>query len=715
MDSYRIPSLGFGSRSLTNSTVEVIDTGLPASRQDAISRRRLEVLLAAVLSIGLISASSAIAWQAGSYLLPRVDLESLRPLFIEPYWFHLKPEPVERLAYLTAVVVTYPATVLSIWIARRLVGNRLSEVSQFILLAALSSSLFIFAAASSTFSHVVSGPPRVVGTQKTLTILLAAGCLSAALLFVLLRLPASRAESVLLRRTEGYSPIIIFAIVLAALAQRIRSADMIAGDGHFEAVFYSVSQVMAGKTLLADLPAQYGLYAEILAPIWWFAGRSVLAFSLTMVALQLIATVCVVTVSRHLIRLEWLYIVSSLSLIWLLGSLWSTAFITVKGSEYFQIWPLRFLFPAVATYWFLRMSENSCSTWRVLGAGIISGLAVAWNLDSGVPVAGAFIAYFVTRLIFLSTRREDLQKLALLLVSSATTLSLFLVYLDMKSEGAVDLESWFRYQSVFYATGFGMLPMKSWDAWIAVYGLYIVGLVTSLYGCATKSYTVRLQTLTFLSVLGIGLFTYFEGRSHPKTLAFVCWPAVLIAFVMADLLLKAARSSRSRWSIGWFALPAVTLAVSLSVAWVLSVPTLLSVSYETLRKIALMQTSKTDRAVEFITQKVGRDPSAAIIAHAQGSYFAQSGLASAVPGPGIFEIVLQEDVEAMMRFLEEHPVSHVFVQTRREADRPPIYDALLPPYQDLLEQYEIEDRSETLLYLVPKRERGDSSLGRERD
>jgi hypothetical protein len=46
--------------------------------------------------------------------------------------------------------------------------------------------------------------------------------------------------------------LLVFVLVLTA-GTRPRTADMVVGDLHFEAIFYAVTQVVAGKTLLVTL------------------------------------------------------------------------------------------------------------------------------------------------------------------------------------------------------------------------------------------------------------------------------------------------------------------------------------------------------------------------------------------------------------------------------------------------------------------------------
>jgi hypothetical protein len=62
---------------------------------------------------------------------------------------------------------------------------------------------------------------------------------------------------------------------------------------HFDAVIYTVSQVVMGKTLLADLPSQYGLFPEFIAPLFRLIELSTLSFTAVCAAMQVASMCCV--------------------------------------------------------------------------------------------------------------------------------------------------------------------------------------------------------------------------------------------------------------------------------------------------------------------------------------------------------------------------------------------------------------------------------------
>ena len=44
--------------------------------------------------------------------------------------------------------------------------------------------------------------------------------------------------------------------------------------------------------------------------------------------------------------------------------------------------------------------------------------------------------------------------------------------------------------------------------------------------------------MLFLAILGVGLFAYYQGRSHPFNLNAVIWPAIIMLFLVTDRIVR---------------------------------------------------------------------------------------------------------------------------------------------------------------------------------
>jgi hypothetical protein len=86
----------------------------------------------------------------------------------------------------------------------------------------------------------------------------------------------------------------------------------------------------------------------------------------------------------------------------------------------------------------------------------------------------------------------------------------------------------FYYQNIFYNTGYGMLPMPYFHMWNIVLYTYLLGLVYTLTKVMKPSICSHSVQVFFLTVLGLGLFVYYQGRSHDEVFSFVWYPAIII-------------------------------------------------------------------------------------------------------------------------------------------------------------------------------------------
>jgi len=93
----------------------------------------------------------------------------------------------------------------------------------------------------------------------------------------------------------------------------------------------------------------------------------------------------------------------------------------------------------------------------------------------------------------------------------------------------------------------------------------------------------------------------------------------------------------------------------------------------------------------------------AILAPAQSVYFAETGMASAVAGPGLVEAVLLRDFERILQALVDVPVKHLFIESDEAG-------AIVQRYAPLLDCYIVTGRVDRLLHLAPNGRCGSSRL-----
>ncbi|MGB8352256.1 MAG: hypothetical protein WCD79_00050, partial [Chthoniobacteraceae bacterium] len=461
-----------------------------------------------------------------------------------------------------------------------------------------------------------------------------------------------------------------------------------AWEVHFQAVAYSLTQLYAGKPLLTASPPLYGYYAEFLLPVFKVTGLSVFKFCVAMGVLQGVALAAIVSVVLRHLRLPLVKLFCYAALLYFVGS---TCLVGRRAFDpVFQYWPIRFVFPALSIPVYLWAARRGkASGWVALG--IFSGLALMWNLESGIAVAGAVLFTLGVEAIGAWRAKRAGEKrhglfvalliVALLIVAGAmvVTGAVFWLGLEMQTGWRAPMHETSEYQRLFYESGLMMEPMPlAAHPWWLVIATYLLGLGFGLHGllggrlgrpyrageilgasvpgalpqtvvgrpvgagndaslkCMTDTRFARLAL--FLSILGTGLFTYYQGRSVDFNLMNASWPALLLGFLMVDRLLRAIRARMLPRGMGWVALPAAYLGLMAVVMMPGAVARCWSFGKgqwgAELSSQVEKKTDRIDRRVAFIRDHVGADRDCVILADYQAAYFMETGLRSSLDAPG---------------------------------------------------------------------------------
>jgi Concanavalin A-like lectin/glucanases superfamily len=447
------------------------------------------------------------------------------------------------------------------------------------------------------------------------------------------------------------------------------------GPMDWNTVFYGVSQAAAGARPMFDFTAQYGYYSALLKP--WFAltGLSVLTFTATMAVLQGFSMACIGWVLWRLMRSAGLLVLCMAALGWLM--------VTWLGI-YFAYYPIRLLFPAVsvlAVYCYMVRPTAA----RAAGFGaLLGGPGVWWNLDSGVVALGSWVCVLAIEALSEQLRGTPTARTAWRRAGigvGAAALGFAAIYLALSADAwrFLNLRQLVRFQEVFYISGFCMLPMPlAPHLWEVIAGIYLAGLIYGLSGAIRAG---RLAPgagmILHLSVLGTGLFAYYQGRSHDYNLVHACWPAVCLAFLFADRLLAAARLGLLPRVFAAGALPAALLGGACLVCSWEHVPSVIALHWSWLREGFSRNppSSLVTDAAQYIASAMGEpnapgghrskgDSNCAILSPNQATYFAMLGMRSALQGPSIYETFLKRDFDDLDGQLRSRRIRHLFVEDR---------------------------------------------------
>jgi hypothetical protein len=471
-------------------------------------------------------------------------------------------------------------------------------------------------------------------------------------------------------RSFGILFIYLSLVLVIVLAWRIISINSVTTDisysQHLDPIAYVVSQVIQGKKLLVDLPSQYGLYPELISWIFTVVRPSVLGLSVIFGLLQLIAMLAIFYVGCRYIRSR--YIQAIFGLVLLIATNATSTYLVNQIDQYFQYWPIRLITPALALFTF-NLYLRRPTLLRLFFCSQLSAVSLLWNVDTGVVVTFSTLIYLTVVAIFkcrvegLFSLRSVVYKLKEAVFFISITLISTCIYfflLIYQHNAPINTDWLLGYQKLFYGLGYYMLPMPtSRDPWIAVVLVYAIGLLIFFAAKFTNTDSKKADMIFYLSIVGIGLFSYYQGRSHPLNLVNVSWPALLIIAIITDSYLKISLTRPRAW-VALIAPSLVMAALNLSaLALIVKFPKIIAdvsnfVASRNINSDPIIQSE-----LHFINAFSNRD-TCAIFSKRQGIYHLELGIQSPIPGPSIVETVLKHDRAMQLNALRNGSVKCLF-------------------------------------------------------
>jgi len=445
-------------------------------------------------------------------------------------------------------------------------------------------------------------------------------------------------------------------IFLYGLSDLSTVDDSYVFTNHFNVIFHSVVQVFQGKELLADFIHQYGLYPHFLEPLLKVTGLGVFTFSTVMGGMTLLS---------FYFLLRTLLAATALRTVALLGFLAAVTFCYVFKAmaaydPYFQYFPLRSFFPALAA-WLMTGYVTSRTTQRFAALYVVAGCAVLWNPESGIVV---LVAVLLTTLYDAYPRvglRGSLIAAGTGTGIAAAVIALFSGYLFVRYGFFPDYAELIRFIRLFYVTGYFMLPMPVFHPWNLVALIYIAGLGWGIGALADGRVTHRTTIVTFLSLLGIGLFTYYQGRSHNEVFPLCIYPAFMVTAIFIDRLLERGSENRIALRVGLCGIVLLSFIAGGLYKGGLSLiygPFGVATRYNTYRRT---EPSELMKRVEFVRRNTGKGEQVLILSTHSGIYHLASQTTNPVRIPSILEVVLTEDYRRILQHLEDASCRKLFV------------------------------------------------------
>lgn len=284
-------------------------------------------------------------------------------------------------------------------------------------------------------------------------------------------------------------------------------------------------------------------------------------------------------------------------------------------------------------------------------------------------------------------------------ISLTTVVVLYTSFTLLKTGTTPSIAIITQYQKLFLA-GFMMIPLPSFPhTWNIVFLIYLSGLIYSIKGLfEVREDTVRDSIIFMLSILGIGLFVYYVGRSHDMTLKGPAYVAILILTIFADILIDQFRKN-GFWVSGG------TCVAILILYFLFSAPvSILYNAKDLLEKVQFGFFSLTDNGnqqhsnnVQFIKKHTYVGEKILILATGfDGPYYGESGTVCAVNLPSSSDYFFRTEIAELISYLKTNKSGKVFVY-------PAEYDFPDTEINYVLKNYyEIIERSNDKMTLLQK-------------
>lgn len=587
----------------------------------------------------------------------KLEIEQLYAAFpFDAVGVALRPEPAETLTYVVLVLATPLALAIATAIQRRVHTSGGADALWALVFFAVGAA---FLGTDENWRGLIEQAVSRAGSWMLAS-------LTACVLIVLVaRLHDRRPRSGPIRL--AYWIMLTALVALAAAVTvwwRVFDVGLLDANSpaayHYDAVAYSLAQIVKGGTCLYDVIPLYGCYGEFVAPLVKLLGYSTLLVTLLLALAQAVSLAGLTVFCRFLIRNPVGFVAATLGVVLVTNRI---VYIGALDPGFANM-PIRLLFPALSLVLVLFGSPSRRPA-LPFGWGLFAGAATIWNPDTGLVTSLALALLIV----FEGCTGDDWSLAAIrrrwrcYVAFGCGTVSILMLaaaLLSWKAGHLIDPAHYFEFQRAFVGTGFMMLPMPGVPSlWTVVAVIYLIPLAMIAVRLGRGPHDPRLERAGYLAVVAIGLAGYYVGRSHTETLMIVVWPAVILTFFLIERI-----GSDPDTRFGRLAGASATGLSLLFLVTILSAraPEVWKLSRDRWSELQAGSTDTTIRdEVAFITAHVSEDEPVVILAMNQATLYGEAGLRSAVPGPGWVETLVEADADAFIAHITADGPDHLFV------------------------------------------------------
>lgn len=482
-------------------------------------------------------------------------------------------------------------------------------------------------------------------------------------------------------------PIIIFSAALIVLLvtsfTQLRPETVFLSNGdtnlHFGILLGAVNQVYHGQTILTDISSQYGiLYPYFMSALGHIFGFSLIKISFFFTALIFLSWLFIYLSLRQLFgKRSWFGLFAFLVILGIAHPLFNS--LILRGGQnmpYYQYNPLRVIFSAFFI-WYIWQYLKEETRLKYLFGYFMCGLGMLWNMDTGIPVALSWTGF----LVYSAISENRWEKKKKIIEISKHLLSLLIT--GLLSVGAYSLYAYWRsgqfprwlealeFQGLFYKSGFNMLPMAPLDLWNIMIFIYLAVFLSCVIALYKGKVTAADKYKIFLVFIGIGIFTYYQGRSHTLCFFPPAYPGlILLASLIYDFRQKY-EINKENWKallnnriFGWDLVKVIPLIIIFTYGVLNFITVLPAVGYWAkfnFRELyaPVILEPRLAEAIEFI--KNNKKSDRVVIFSDNNDYlYYKTATCSGLPFSSIVEVFSQEQIDLIVKTIQEKKIKQIF-------------------------------------------------------
>ena len=318
---------------------------------------------------------------------------------------------------------------------------------------------------------------------------------------------------------------------------------------HIDAYYYPILKIQSGLTPYVDFTPLYGCYSYVYVILQdLFCNNSFLFFSIINAILVGISLINLSIVTNNIIKNKVISLSVNLAIVF---SIIIHCFLVGNG-PYIQYMPHRVLFISIIllfiTIYLKKLNSKRKNILQIIGF-VISGFAIFWNIEIGLVVLIVWTVFLGYEILFYNSLKNKKTYIMLAKIIFMDVITIFLTCLSImlityiRTEEILNFKTVIASQLLFYKDGFNMIKMNLTKPWILLIYIYAIALALSLkklhFISKEKRILFKKYAMIFvLSILGMGIFSYYQGRSHDHVYISVIYPGIILTGIFAEILLR---------------------------------------------------------------------------------------------------------------------------------------------------------------------------------